>query len=69
MAVFRYPPGEHDVVRVDADGYNTCTVSENPEVHSSGLDFVTLHPGENYFICGFAGHCSDEGMRIAVTTE
>jgi hypothetical protein len=62
--VFKYPPGAHTVVAVNAAGYNSC--SGGGKTYGSGNDRITLSRGTNYFICGIPGHCV-AGMKMAVT--
>ncbi|XP_030942784.1 basic blue protein-like [Quercus lobata] len=57
VLVFNYNPTEHNVVAVDKQGYDTCTVSEGSKTYQTGSDKITLVNGQNYFICGFPGHC------------
>ncbi|CAM0875092.1 unnamed protein product [Alopecurus aequalis] len=64
--LFKYPPGAHTVVAVDAAGYSSCSAPTGAKTYSSGNDRVTLARGTNFFICGIPGHCA-AGMRIAVT--
>lgn len=65
FAVFNYAPGRHSVVVVvDKASYDSCSVPTNATLFTSGNDQITLKQGENYFICGFTGHC-DRGMKIA----
>ncbi|KAF3332449.1 chemocyanin-like protein [Carex littledalei] len=65
---FNYNPAFHNVVAVDASGYNNCQMSAGSRVYNSGNDRITIGGGTNYFICSFAGHC-DGGMRIAITAN
>ncbi|KAH0988852.1 hypothetical protein GBA52_000335 [Prunus armeniaca] len=62
--VFKYNNGHHNVAVVDENGYTTCTIGD--QVFSSGNDEIKLQHGQNYFICGFPGHCA-AGMKMAVT--
>ncbi|ERM94118.1 basic blue protein [Amborella trichopoda] len=63
VLVFNYPAGNHNVVPVNADGYNSCSVPPGSKTYTSGEDRVTLNKGDNFYICGFADHC-DAGMQI-----
>lgn len=63
--VFNYEPGWHNVVMVDKSGYNSCTSPADAKVYESGNDKITLVKGENFFVCGYGGHC-EGGMKIAV---
>uniref|UniRef100_A0ACD6A8A9 Uncharacterized protein n=1 Tax=Avena sativa TaxID=4498 RepID=A0ACD6A8A9_AVESA len=66
VLLFKYAPGAHNVVAVDAAGYRSCSASGGARTYSSGNDRVTLSRGANYFICSFPGHCV-AGMRLAIT--
>uniref|UniRef100_A0ACD5X656 Uncharacterized protein n=2 Tax=Avena sativa TaxID=4498 RepID=A0ACD5X656_AVESA len=66
VLVFKYAPGAHNVVAVDAAGYGSCSAPGGARTYSSGNDRVTLSSGANYFICSFPGHCI-AGMRLAIT--
>ncbi|KAJ4964732.1 hypothetical protein NE237_016581 [Protea cynaroides] len=63
--VFNYAPSTHNVVVVDANGYTSCKIPTGAKVFTSGNDQITLAKGQNYFICGFPGHCG-AGVKIAV---
>ncbi|PKA53561.1 Basic blue protein [Apostasia shenzhenica] len=65
VLVFKYNPSVHNVVVVDAGGYNACTTPRGAKVYRSGNDRVKLARGANYFICNFPAHC-EGGMKIAV---
>lgn len=66
VTVFNYRVGAHNVVVVDKSAYDSCTQPEDAEVYESGNDKIELVKGENFFICGFGGHCDQGGMKIAV---
>ncbi|KAM3230636.1 hypothetical protein ACQJBY_061051 [Aegilops geniculata] len=63
--VFKYEPGEHNVVKVEVDGYMECKAPDGAKVHSSGNDTFEMPGGKAYFICTFPGHC-EKGMRIGI---
>jgi hypothetical protein len=65
-AVFNYNREAHNVVAVDAGGYNSCRASG--ATYNSGSDRVTLGAGTSYFICGLSGHCG-LGMKMAVNAN
>ncbi|XP_008775029.1 chemocyanin-like [Phoenix dactylifera] len=65
VLVFRYDPQAHNVVAVDAAGYNSCKVGLNSKVYDSGNDRISLQKGANYFFCSFANHCQ-MNLKIAV---
>ncbi|CAL9179723.1 unnamed protein product [Musa hybrid cultivar] len=64
-AVFKYNPSVHNVVAVNAAGYNGCSTPRGSRVLTSGKDRVTLARGRNYFICNSVGHCQS-GMKMAI---
>ncbi|XP_062227329.1 basic blue protein-like [Phragmites australis] len=68
VLLFRYPPGAHNVVQVDAEAVQDCEIPGNATVWSSGSDRITLARGVSFFVCGFPGHCKN-GMKIAITAN
>ncbi|XP_020104111.1 basic blue protein-like isoform X1 [Ananas comosus] len=64
VLVFKYSPSAHNVVAVNAAGYNSCKAPRGSRTYTSGNDRITLARGRNYFICTFPGHCQS-GMKIA----
>ncbi|KAK7276907.1 hypothetical protein RIF29_18055 [Crotalaria pallida] len=62
---FIYNNTFHNVVEVNKAGYHSCSVSNAIRKYNSGHDEIALRTGNNYFICGFPGHCQ-RGMRIAL---
>ncbi|KAJ8476884.1 hypothetical protein OPV22_020611 [Ensete ventricosum] len=68
VLVFNYAKGAHNVVVVDADGYNSCTAKSGSKTYTSGNDKITLTKGTSYFICSFTGHC-DAGMKIKIVAN
>ncbi|CAL9119934.1 unnamed protein product [Musa textilis] len=68
VLVFKYDKGAHNVVVVDADGYNSCTAKSGSKTYTSGNDKITLAKGTSYFICSYPGHC-DAGMKIKVVAN
>ncbi|CAL9770842.1 unnamed protein product [Musa acuminata subsp. burmannicoides] len=65
VLVFKYSPLVHNVVAVNAAGYNGCSTPRGSRVLTSGKDRVTLARGRNYFICNSVGHCQS-GMKMAI---
>ncbi|XWS19116.1 hypothetical protein CRYUN_Cryun32bG0104000 [Craigia yunnanensis] len=63
---FSYNRANHNVAVVDKNGHDSCTVAGSAQVFQTGDDQITLKQGENYFICGFPGHCAS-GVKIAIT--
>nr|GEW13590.1 hypothetical protein [Tanacetum cinerariifolium] len=39
---FRYPPGEHDVVEVDEENFQKCTVPPGAKILTSGDDYIDI---------------------------
>ena len=66
--VFKYGQGAHNVVVVDAQGYDSCTAKSGSKTYTSGNDKITLAKGTSYFICSYPGHC-DGGMKIKVVVN
>lgn len=65
LAVFTYTP-LHDVVEVDQQGYDTCTIANAIATHDTGETVITLdEPGTRYFVCGRLGHCQ-QGLKLEV---
>ncbi|CAL9094463.1 unnamed protein product [Musa acuminata var. zebrina] len=68
VLVFKYGQGAHNVVVVDAQGYDSCTAKSGSKTYTSGNDKITLAKGTSYFICSYPGHC-DAGMKIKVVAN
>ncbi|KAK1440334.1 hypothetical protein QVD17_06159 [Tagetes erecta] len=69
VLVFNYQEGAHNVVIVNEEGYNGCTVTpEYAPVYTSGNDKIALLEGPNNFICSFPGHC-DGGMKLQISAS
>ncbi|CAL9006934.1 unnamed protein product [Prunus brigantina] len=66
VLVFNYNAGDHNVIVVDADGYDKCSASPNWGSYDSGNDVITLSsPGDNYYICQW--HCDYTDQKLKVT--
>ncbi|PKU72740.1 basic blue protein [Dendrobium catenatum] len=65
VLIFKYSPSVHNVVAVNAAGYNACTTPKGSKIYKSGNDRITLVKGPNYFICNFPAHC-ESGMKMLV---
>ncbi|GJR60682.1 basic blue protein-like protein [Tanacetum coccineum] len=66
---FRYPPGEHDVVEVDEENFQKCTVPPGAKILTSGDDYIDItSPGKKYYICSVKDghHCRDGKMKFYV---
>ena len=70
VAVFKYPPGQHNVVPVNGAGYSSCKASaiSASKAVSTGNDKFKLKMGANYFICSLPGHCH-AGMKLLVNAN
>ncbi|KAI6682656.1 hypothetical protein NL676_036537 [Syzygium grande] len=64
-AVFNYDPSLHNVVSVDLDSYDTCTLGESPKIYESGNDRVVLEKGNSFFFSSKGRGC-DNKMKIEV---
>ncbi|KAJ1377396.1 Phytocyanin domain [Sesbania bispinosa] len=63
--LFSYTP-VHDVVEVNQQGYDTCTIVNALATYDSGDTVIHLkEPGNRYFICGRMGHCQ-QGLKLQV---
>ncbi|CDP03862.1 unnamed protein product [Coffea canephora] len=66
ILTFNYDSSLHNVVMVDAKGYENCTASSKAKIYNSGNDKIKLSRGRYYFICTFPGHC-DGGLKIQLS--
>ncbi|KAK8921392.1 hypothetical protein KSP39_PZI020566 [Platanthera zijinensis] len=69
ILVFRYNPAAHYVVKVNIDGYKSCSVVRDGLVYLSGNDRVKLTKGTNYFICTNSNYCAVGGMKLFVMAK
>ncbi|QHO12853.1 uclacyanin-3-like [Arachis hypogaea] len=66
--VFLYTP-VYDVVEVNQQGYDTCTIANAMATYSSGETVIHLTvPGTRYFVCGRLGHCQ-QGLKLQVQVQ
>ncbi|XP_071742562.1 blue copper protein 1b-like [Rutidosis leptorrhynchoides] len=66
--VFNYPPGAHNVVKVNATDFQKCTTSSSNGILTSGSDVITLlTPGVKWYICGVGKHCEVKKMKLVIT--
>ncbi|KAK3132586.1 hypothetical protein QOZ80_6AG0524830 [Eleusine coracana subsp. coracana] len=64
--VFKYPVGQHDVLEVTKEAFDSCTASNAIATHTNGNDIIRLTaPGTRYFLCSIGTHCAN-GMKIQV---
>ncbi|XP_020599160.1 basic blue protein-like [Phalaenopsis equestris] len=64
VLVFKYNRMLHNVVAVNAAGYNGCA-AKGGKIYKTGNDRIALARGPNYFICSIPGHC-EGGMKLLV---
>ncbi|KAK8606202.1 hypothetical protein V6N13_102957 [Hibiscus sabdariffa] len=63
--VFEYDDQRFDVVLVNKEGFDSCTVNDGAKVLDSGNDKVQLAFGANYFIDSVANICSG-GLKMFI---
>ncbi|XP_057991801.1 basic blue protein-like [Hevea brasiliensis] len=63
--VFNYEADSYNVVVVDQQGHDTCTLTANAKVFDSGHDQIMLVFGANYFITSNPEDCQ-LGMKMAI---
>ncbi|KAK3021661.1 hypothetical protein RJ639_046385 [Escallonia herrerae] len=68
LLVFNCDPSFHNMMVVDANGFNSCTASATFRAYSTGKDQVKLSKGHHYYICSIPGHC-DGGLNIPVNVS
>ncbi|RWR81159.1 basic blue-like protein [Cinnamomum micranthum f. kanehirae] len=68
--VFKYQPGEYNVVPVNGASYRSCkpTASDASKTVWTGNDKFKLKMGANYFICSLPGYCQ-AGMKLHVNAN
>ncbi|KAJ0970680.1 hypothetical protein J5N97_018639 [Dioscorea zingiberensis] len=63
---FQYSP-LHSVAEVKESDYSSCSASNAIQSYTDMDTKISLTaPGNRYFVCGTAGHCS-QGMKLSVT--
>lgn len=63
LTVFTYTP-VHDVVEVNKQGYDTCTITNAIATYDTGETVIHLTKEEaRYFVCGRMGHCQ-QGLKL-----
>ncbi|THU52183.1 hypothetical protein C4D60_Mb10t01310 [Musa balbisiana] len=64
--VFKYTASQHNVEKVNAAAFNTCSSSSPISSDNSGETKINLDTsGKHYFICGISNHCI-QGMKLEV---
>ncbi|CAI9093862.1 OLC1v1029452C1 [Oldenlandia corymbosa var. corymbosa] len=67
MLMFNYPPGKHNVLKVNGTDFKQCTKPLGAEPLTSGSDMITLAaPGKKWYICGVANHCNQGPMKLVI---
>ncbi|PWA39908.1 cupredoxin [Artemisia annua] len=68
--LFNYPKGVHDVYKVDAVSFASCTVPTPGTGLTSGNDTVIfMSSGKKWFICGVGNHCAEHNQKLAINVE
>ncbi|KAL7597186.1 hypothetical protein Lser_V15G28593 [Lactuca serriola] len=68
--VFKYPVNVHNVYKVNASSFVTCTVPPPSAALTSGNDVVTLvAPGKKWYICGVEEHCADFNQKLVIDVQ
>uniref|UniRef100_A0A2N9HWH2 Phytocyanin domain-containing protein n=1 Tax=Fagus sylvatica TaxID=28930 RepID=A0A2N9HWH2_FAGSY len=66
VLVFNYSQDEHNVIVVNATGYDKCLASSNSGAFYSGNDKITsTTPGNKYYICQW--HCDYSDQKLMIT--
>lgn len=67
-AVFKYPEGAHNVLKVNGTGFQQCVAPAETEALRSGNDVITLAtPGRKWYICGVSRHCEAANQKLFIT--
>ncbi|KAK1429308.1 hypothetical protein QVD17_11514 [Tagetes erecta] len=68
--VFKYQAGAHNVYKVNASSFASCTIPEPGTGLKSGHDVVTLAaPGKKWYICGVGRHCADLNQKLVINVQ
>lgn len=63
-----YPPGAHNVFKVNGTGFQDCKAPAGAEALATGNDVITLATtGRKWYICGVGKHCEKGGQKLAIT--
>ncbi|XP_008437169.1 blue copper protein 1a-like [Cucumis melo] len=66
MLIFNYPPGDHNVFKVNGSDFKSCTVPKDQNALATGSDVIVLaKPGRKWYICGKEGHCG-QGQKLVI---
>ncbi|GAV67388.1 Cu_bind_like domain-containing protein [Cephalotus follicularis] len=66
ILVFNYDYQEANVVVVNQQGHDTCTVNARAREYDSGHDRIQLAFGPNYFINSYQDGACAAGMKMAI---
>nr|KAJ0217096.1 hypothetical protein LSAT_V11C300109930 [Lactuca sativa] len=68
--VFYYPVNVHNVYKVNASSFATCTIPPPRTGLTSGNDVVTLMtPGKKWYIYGVEEHCADFNQKLVIDVQ
>ncbi|KAL4591904.1 hypothetical protein LXL04_004879 [Taraxacum kok-saghyz] len=68
--VFKYPAKIHNVYKVNATSFASCTVPSPSTGLTSGNDVVTLvAPGKKWYICGVEDHCANQKQKLVIDVQ
>ncbi|KAM0045401.1 putative Phytocyanin domain, cupredoxin [Helianthus debilis subsp. tardiflorus] len=68
--VFKYQQGQHNVYKVNASAFASCTAPDPSSGLKSGNDVVTLMaPGKKWYICGVGRHCADLNQKLVINVQ
>ncbi|KAI4327046.1 hypothetical protein L6164_019549 [Bauhinia variegata] len=68
--VFKYPEGVHNVLRVNATGFQQCMAPASTQALTTGNDVITItSEGRKWYICGVGRHCEAGKMKLAITVQ
>ncbi|PKA64876.1 Chemocyanin [Apostasia shenzhenica] len=65
---FKYTPGQHSLMVVDREVYETCNWDPNAPMFRAGSNLIELLEGYNYFISTVNDDCT-RGMKLAIEGE
>ncbi|KAH7675391.1 Cupredoxins domain-containing protein [Dioscorea alata] len=64
--VFEYNKQYHNVLEVKEADFSTCTTASPLAKFTTGNDSIPIkQAGQQYFICGFPGHC-EGGQKVEI---
>jgi hypothetical protein len=67
-AVFNYPEGVHNVLKVNGTGFQECAAPAGTVALTTGKDVINLAtPGRKWYICGVSKHCEVGPQKLFIT--